>query len=225
MSENVAGADGTAPVERAAGPSELLLAVWLLVFAGFIDAIAFSALQGNFVAFMTGNTTIAALATATGEWELAVAPAALLVLFFLGCVLGAVVVRFSRRSAHRTLMIVIAALTLVSAVLANTVSQTVGVSLMAIVGGMTSSALASNSDVKVGLSYVTGTLVKSAHDLVSGIGSRHPWAWLRSIRFWFVFAVGALLGGLAYHALHLASMWIALVIAVVACLLPHRRAE
>ncbi|MGO2746962.1 YoaK family protein [Microbacterium sp.] len=203
--------------------SDVLLGVWMLGLAGFVDAIAFIVLKGNFVAFMSGNSTILGYAVATGHWSLAALSVTLIILFFIGCVVGASIARWAGSGGHRGVMVLIAVLALVAAIVANTASPQMGVMLIAVIGGLMSSALASNTDVKVGLTYVTGTVVKAAHQLVAGIGTAHPWAWLKTFGFWSVFAVGAALGGLAFHGLDTASLWIAAGIAVVACVLPHRR--
>ncbi|MEU5840467.1 YoaK family protein [Rhodococcus sp. NPDC047139] len=202
--------------------SDVLLGAWLLVMAGFVDAIAFVVLQGSFVAFMSGNTTILASSTATGHWSLAGLSALLICLFFAGCLTGAAIVRWLRSAAHRVLMASIALATLAGAIVANTASAWSGVLMLAVVGGLTNSALATNTDVHVGLTYVTGTLVKAAHQLVADIRTAHPWSWLATIGYWFIFAVGATLGGLAFHRLGTAALWIAVGLAAVACALPSR---
>lgn len=202
--------------------SDVLLGVWLLGLGGFVDAIAFVVLQGNFVAFMSGNTTILGSSTATGHWSLAGLAALLIYLFFTGCLTGAAIVRWVGSAAHRVLMASITLLTLAGAIVANTASTWSGTLLLAVVGGLTNSALATNSDVHVGLTYVTGTLVKAAHQLVDGIHTKHPWSWLATIGYWFAFAVGAILGGLTFHRLGPAALWVALGLAVVACTLPSR---
>jgi len=202
--------------------SDALLGGWLLGLAGFVDAIAFVVLQTSFVAFMSGNTTILGYSAASGHAEAAGLSALLIALFFVGCVMGAAIVRWAGSSAHRTVMILIAGTTLIGAIVANTASPRWGMTLIALVGGLISSTLARNTDVHVGLTYVTGTLVKTAHELVEGIGTAHPWGWLKVIRFWFVFAVGAAAGGFAHHWLGTASLWIAVGMAAVACVLPYR---
>lgn len=139
--------------------------------------------------------------------------------------IGAALVRWMGPKAHRLLMSAIATVTLVGAVVANTVSPTVGVLLTALVGGMISSALATNTDVHVGLTYVTGTLVKSAQQLVNGLGTEHPWAWLKTVRFWLTFGVGALLGGFAFQNMSLTALWVAFVLALVACFIPSKATD
>lgn len=205
-----------------AGTSEALLGAWLLALAGFIDAVAFVVLQGSFVAFMSGNTTILGSSSATGHWHPASLSAGLIVLFFGGNVAGAAMVRYAGRAAHRLLMLSIAAVILVGTIIATTSAPTAGLVVMAIAAGLINSALAAKTDVHVGLTYVTGTLVKAAHQLVEGIGSDRPWAWSRTLGFWVVFAGGAVVGGVVFSKLGTAALWFAVGLAVCACVLPHR---
>ncbi|MGC5161395.1 YoaK family protein [Rhodococcus sp. DT1] len=202
--------------------SDVPLGVWLLGLGGFVDAVAFVVLQGNFVAFMSGNTTILGSSTATGHWSLAGLSALLICLFFSGCLAGAAIVRWVGSAAHWVLMASVTLMTLAGAIVANTTSTWSGTLLLAVVGGLTNSALATNSDVHVGLTYVTGTLVKAAHQLVAGIRTTHPWSWLADIGYWFAFAVGATLGGFTFHRLGPAALWVAVGLAAVACVLPSR---
>ncbi|MCF8589035.1 YoaK family protein [Gordonia liuliyuniae] len=204
-----------------AGSSDALLGGWLLGLAGFVDAVAFVVLQGSFVAFMSGNTTILGSSATTGDWHLAWLSTLLIVLFFAGNVTGAAVGRWGGSAAHRMLMILIAAVTILGTVVANTVSVSGGLVVIAVAAGLINSALAADTDVHVGLTYVTGTLVKAAHQLIAGIGAEHPWGWVKTLGFWTAFVVGAAVGGLAFHRLGAASLWFAAAFAVAACLLPH----
>ena len=102
--------------------SDVLLGVWLLGLGGFVDAVAFVVLQGNFVAFMSGNTTILGSSTATGHWSLAGLAALLICLFFSGCLTGAAIVRWVGSAAHRVLMASVTLMTLAGAIVANTTS-------------------------------------------------------------------------------------------------------
>ncbi|MGX1857370.1 YoaK family protein [Dietzia sp. NPDC055340] len=204
------------------GQSEALLGAWLLAIAGFVDAVAFVVLQGSFVAFMSGNTTILGSSSANGHWHPASLSAVLIALFFAGNVGGAALVRYAGRAAHRLLMVSIAAVILVGTIVANTVSPMAGLVVTAIAAGLINSALAAKTDVHVGLTYVTGTLVKAAHQLVEGVGSDRPWAWSKTLGFWAVFAGGAVVGGAAFSKLGTAALWCAVGLALVACVLPHR---
>lgn len=202
--------------------SETLLGAWLLALAGFVDAVAIVVLHGSFVAFMSGNTTILGSSAATGKWQLAGLYALLIALFFGGNVAGAALVRYTGRAAHRLVMASVTAVILAGTLVATTVSEQAGLVTIGVAAGLINSALAQQTDVHVGLTYVTGTLVKAAHQLVDGIGSDRPWAWTGPLGFWAVFAVGAAAGGVAYSWLGTPALWIATGLAGITCLLPHR---
>lgn len=155
--------------------SDVWLGCCLLGLAGMVDAVAFIVLKGTFVAFMSGNTTIAAASLAGGDWHFVWLTVLLLTLFVSGVVCGAAISRWGGDAAHRTAMVLITAVTAAGAAVANTVSETAGVIVIAFAAGLVNAVLASNTDVHVGLTFVTGTLVKASHQLVDGIGTVHPW--------------------------------------------------
>ena len=74
-----------------------------------------------------------------------------------------------------------------------------------------------------GLTYVTGTLVKSAHELVASLGTDRPWAWLAVFWMWPVFVLGAVCGGFAERHWGVAGLWAG--VAIAACTLLLRVAE
>src|SRR5690606_38104288 len=116
----------------------------------------------------------------------------------------------------------IAVVILAGTLVATMVSAPAGLVIIGVAAGLINSALAQQTNVHVGLTYVTGTLVKAAHQLIDGIGSDRPWAWTGPLGFWAVFAAGAAAGGLAYSGLGAPALWIATGMAGLACLLPHR---
>ncbi len=196
--------------------SDTATAAILLALAGYVDAIAFVVLKGSFVAFMSGNTTIMAASATTDAPNPLAITGALLGLFFAGCVLGAGLARWTGdRSTVVVLAVVIAAMT-AGAATAVAASATAGMLVIAVGTGVMNSALARTAAVHTGLSYVTGTLVTSAHRLVDGIGTAHPWAWLKTFRWWLLFASGAAAGGIAYSRLGAPVLWLAPAAAVCA---------
>ena len=76
----------------------MMLVGSLSVLAGMTDAIGFMA-SGDFVSFMSGNTTRLAVAIGAGDHSLTVRLLLLVSTFVLGNALGIVVSRFSRRHA------------------------------------------------------------------------------------------------------------------------------
>lgn len=198
--------------------SDALTAALLLFLAGVVDAVAFLILQGNFVAFMSGNTTIFAVSIAETKTGLITLTGALIGVFFAGCLLGAALRRWGGNHALLAILGSIAAATIIGAALAPAY-PTAGMLLIGLGTGLINSVLSSSSAVHPGLTYVTGTLVKSAHALIDGIGSGHPFAWLKTFRWWFLFGLGGFAGGLAQAHLGTATLWIGAGIAVGVLLL------
>lgn len=207
-----------APLRR----SDTVMAATVLLLAGFVDAIAFVVLKGNFVAFMSGNTTIMAASATTDAPNPLAITAALLGLFFVGCVLGAGLARWSGAHAATAVFTVVITAMTIGAGTATAGSVTAGMLVIAVGTGVMNSVLARSATVHTGLSYVTGTLVTSAHRLVEGIGTAHPWAWLTTFRWWLLFALGAGAGGFAYSRLGAPILWIAPVLAVIALAFAER---
>ncbi|MGV9858203.1 YoaK family protein [Gordonia sp. NPDC003425] len=206
----------------ASASSDRLLAFTLLAAAGFLDAIAFTVLGGSFVAFMSGNTTILGQSVGTGHWHPAALAGALIACFFLGNVLGNVITRWGGPRRHLVQTSTTAASAALGSLVATTASPTAGLILVAISGGMINTTLSRSSDIHVGLTYVTGTLVKAAQQLVYGIRTDTPWQWVGTLFAWLVFAGGATAGGIGYRTLGLSAMWIAVAGLVVAIALPRR---
>ena len=85
--------------QRWRGRVGLMLVASLSVLAGMTDAIGFMA-SGDFVSFMSGNTTRLAVAISAGDLGLTGRLLLLVAMFVLGNALGVVVSRFSRRRSE-----------------------------------------------------------------------------------------------------------------------------
>jgi uncharacterized membrane protein YoaK (UPF0700 family) len=215
VSDTAAATPGRAPSERA-------LALTLLAAAGYLDAVAFLALSGIFVAFMSGNTTILGQSIAYGHWHTLAICAALIIGFFAGNILGNVITRWGGPRAHHIQSSATIAWVALGALLTVVVSPEIGLPVVAIGSGLINTALSRSTDVHVGLTYVTGTLVKAAHQLVYGIRTDDAWQWTTTVATWLVFACGAMAGGFGYRWIGVSSIWIAVVALVIAAFLPHR---
>ncbi|MDO8395030.1 MAG: DUF1275 family protein, partial [Dietzia sp.] len=147
---------------------ERLLAVVLAGTAGFVDAVGFLVVGGYFVSFMSGNSTRMAVDLVQGDLGGAGIAAVVLVSFFLGAVAGAVVTRLRPRDDRPAVLALVATLLLVAlAVHRLTTATVVGAPLsMAVVAasmGAMNSVFHSGGEVSLGVTYMTGAVVKSAH--------------------------------------------------------------
>lgn len=199
-----------------AGP----VACVLLLVAGFVDAIAFVFLNGNFVSFMSGNTTVLGAAPSRGLWSEAALCMTLIVLFFCGVLGGSVYNRRTRRSPVPMLGLVTLGLAL-AAVVAELGAGTAAMLIVTVAAGLINTVF-ERDHLRHGLTYVTGTLVSAARQLADAVtaepGERNHRAWLASIGMWFLLALGAVAGGFAYRWIALGALYIPVALLAVALL-------
>lgn len=178
---------------------EVGLAVVLSGVAGYLDAVGFIELKGHFVSFMSGNTTD--LATRVGSGDLAgIALAATLIgMFVLGVVLGAVVARWRD---GRTSVLVVTTLGLAATALAATAWPTTAVTVgLPIAMGAMNATFLSSGEVSIGLTYMTGTLVKAGQRIVDAVSGGPRWLWLRHLSLWIALLVGGVAGAFGHRLL------------------------
>ncbi|MFT4394588.1 YoaK family protein [Gordonia lacunae] len=198
---------------------DIAIAAALLFVAGLIDAIAFFVLKGSFVAFMSGNSTIMGASVAAGRWSTIALVAGLVVAFFGGAVSGAAISRWGGTRSPVWILVAVTVALLAGTVVALTASPTAGMIVVAVATGAINSALSHTSTVQGGLTYVTGTLVRSAHELVASLGTERPWAWVAVFWMWPVFVLGAVCGGFAEQHWGVAGLWVGVLLAACALLL------
>ncbi|CAM63483.1 DUF1275 domain-containing protein [Mycobacteroides abscessus] len=194
---------------------EMVLATGLSTVAGFLDAIGFVHLGGYFLSFMSGNTTRMAASTATLNWESAYKAAGLIGMFFIGVMIGAIASRVS--GEHERIAVLAVASTTVAAA-AITQESGAGVAALLVTSlamGAMNSVFQRSGEVQVGLTYITGTVVKAGQRLVDAFFGGPRWVWLRYITLWAGLTVGAVLGAATYHRIGLDALWVGLVLLVV----------
>jgi uncharacterized membrane protein YoaK (UPF0700 family) len=174
-----------------------LLAYAIAGLAGFVDATGFLEADRYFVSFMSGNTTRLGVDLATNSAR-AFAPALLILGFVCGVTCGALVAE--RTGARRkTAVIALAGGLLVGAALARLAGSTeafLACSVLAM--GVLNNAFRRDGEVAVGLTYMTGALVRFGQGLAARLnGSALP-GWSTSLILWLSLAVGAMLGAVAF---------------------------
>jgi uncharacterized membrane protein YoaK (UPF0700 family) len=61
----------------------------------------------------------------------------------------------------------------------------------------------------LGLTYVTGALVKAGQLIAAALSGGERWGWMPNLLLWAALVTGSLCGALAYHWLQLAAIWFA----------------
>lgn len=207
---------------RTLGRTRLLAASGLSALAGYVDAIAFIYLGGLFVSFMSGNTTQGAVAIMqNGDWATALA---IISAFVVGVILGTVVGRVrARRGAW--ILALVTALLLVGTLVTETDAAAVVPGVLIAAGMGAVNTLFSRDGQTLGLTYMTGALVKMAQEIVSAFTGGSRTGWLPHLALWLAIAAGAVAGAAAYGALGIRALWIAVGVAVVATVIATRAVE
>ncbi|MFV0622899.1 YoaK family protein [Sphingomonas sp. ac-8] len=201
----------------------LLVAVLLAALAGFVDAVAFSSFAGFFASFMSGNTTRLGVAVASGLQAEMRTAAALLLGFVSGVMGGAIAARAAGMRAREAVMLLVTTLLALAALCVGFGPRQLGLVLLAAAMGAENAVFSGNGEVRVGLTYMTGTLVRFGQrlaDALMGVGGRLGW-W-RDLLFWGGFVFGTVGGAGAFQLIGDLAIWIAALLAGLLTLLVAR---
>ncbi|KQV84449.1 YoaK family protein [Rhizobium sp. Root1220] len=200
----------------------LMLAGTISFLAGMTDATGV-ALTGDFVSFMTGNTTRAALALGGGNLYHGAVLLSAIVIFVLGNAGGIVV-------AHRADRRIFVVLACVSVILATASLMThddlkVFRFYMIVASmGMVNAAVEQIEGLPIGLTYVTGALSRFGRGIGRWIVGDRRLDWTVQIVPWIGMLAGAIVGAILTQIVGAGALWLisvfAMLIAFAALLIP-----
>lgn len=176
--------------------------------AGYVDAIGFLKLGGFFVSFMSGNSTRLGVALAHTDWKAALTAVTLVGSFVGGVVLGALTARFFGERRRSPVLLLEAILLASGAGLLAAGHDTAGVTAVAMAMGAENAVFQRNGDVAVGLTYMTGTLVRIGQRIAGALTGREPSDWPRFVLLWIGLTAGGALGAIAYLTIGAGSLWV-----------------
>lgn len=209
---------------REYGRRGVLLAASLSALAGFVDAVGFMTLGGFFVSFMSGNLTRFGVGAALGRWDQAGIAAGLIGLFVVGVVAGALVARRVGEERRSAVLAVEAALLLLAAALCAAGWTATGMAAVVLAMGVENAVFQRQGDVGVGLTYMTGTLVRMGQRIATALCGGPRWDWVPFLLLWAGLAAGGALGAVSFLRWGVLSLWGAAAVVVVLTL-AVRRAE
>ncbi len=197
--------------------SEMALAAILASAAGFVDAVGFIHLGGYFVSFMSGNSTRGGTALAEGNWTGFILAFSLVAAFLFGVVSASILRRFVPSHERMAVLLYVTA-GLVAAVVLFDVGVTGWLAplIMAVAMGAENVIFERDGEVSIGLTYMTGTLVKMGQHIANALTGGEKRLWFRYALLWLSLTVGSIIGGLAYLGLNLNALWIAVGVLVLA---------
>lgn len=176
--------------------------------AGFVDSVGFLSANGYFVSFMSGNSTRLGVALGTDPVH-ATMPALLIAGFLGGVTAGALIAR--RAGAVRKA----AVLSLVSIMLLTAAMGRAWGNPAIMLGGMVFAMGALNNtfqrggEVTVGLTYMTGALVKLGQGIAAALAGERDSGWKAWGMLWAGLLAGAVLGAFLQDRLPMGCLWIA----------------
>jgi len=170
---------------------------------------------GYFLSFMSGNSTRSSAALMTGDitgWITAMS----LVSSFVAGVVVATLLTAPLAALRRPVAMYLSAALLLTAAATAIIQPHLTALLLAAAMGVVNVSYTRSGEVSLGLTYMTGTLVKLGQALGGAIlglvtGSNQGVSrllWLRYAVLWAMITVGSLGGVLAYLHLGLGSLWI-----------------
>lgn len=190
------------------------LAVSLAALAGYVDAIGFIASGGMFVSFMSGNST--RLAVGIGERSAQVAAlAALIAVFVSGVVAGSVLGHATRDNRRFSILSLMAAVLSLAAISGQSGHLWLTIACLAFAMGAANAIFEQDGQVGLGVTYMTGSLVRIGHGLAGWLVGQRRTGWVPYLILWLGLSTGAVLGALAYTGLHMISIWLASAAAAI----------
>ena len=187
----------------------LALACVLSALAGYVDGIGFLHLGGLFVSFMSGNSTRLGVNLAEGHWSNAAEAIGLIALFVTGAGAGSLIV--FTRSVHGQCWVLLAeASLLAAAALSHTLgAPALAVAAMVLAMGLENTVFQVEGGAGLGLTYMTGALVKVGQLAAAALTGGRRWAWLPNLLLWAAMVAGAAAGAYAYRWINLSAIWFA----------------
>ncbi|MDZ4363492.1 YoaK family protein [Brevundimonas sp.] len=188
---------------------DVALAAGLSALAGYVDAIGFLTLGGFFVSFMSGNSTRFGVAVAMGQWDLAATALGLIGLFVVGVVLGSTAARRAGEGRKSVVLGLEAVLLAVGAGLLSAGRPLAGMIPVVLAMGVENTVFQKGGDVRVGLTYMTGTLVRVGQRIATAMHGGARWDWVPFLLLWIGLAAGGALGALMFLRLGVTALWVA----------------
>jgi len=202
------------------------LALGLSGLAGFVDALGFLNIGGFFVSFMTGNTTRLGIELAEGRIDGVLVAGMIIVLFVVGVICGSLVGHVGRQRRQAAVLAFVTLALALSAGLYGAGLAIAAAAILALAMGAENAVFQRDGEVTIGLTYMTGTLVKMGQRLAGALLGGSKRAFLRHFVLWLSLLVGALLGAYAHRHVGLGAIWLAAAAAggftIVAFVVPHQ---
>jgi uncharacterized membrane protein YoaK (UPF0700 family) len=185
------------------------LACALSALAGYVDGIGFLHLGGLFVSFMSGNSTRLGVSLADRHWRDAADAFGLIGLFVGGAAAGCLIVLGCRTNRQPWVLLAEALLLALAALSYAFGLPDAAIAAIVLAMGLENAVFQTEGGAGLGLTYVTGTLVKVGQLAAAALKGGPRWEWVPNLLLWAAMVAGAVAGAVAYHWINLAAIWFA----------------
>lgn len=191
-----------------------IIAICLSALAGYVDAVGFVGSGGFFVSFMSGNSTRLGVGVINSK---AFALTALLLVgaFISGVVVSTLAGRLAGDNRQAGQLLLVTFTLALAALLAPVLPPMVVFPIVAFAMGAENLLFEANGEVRIGLTYMTGTLVKIGQRIGAALTGGNPWGWAPFLLLWLGLISGGIAGAWTYSQVGLASLWPAVLLAGV----------
>jgi uncharacterized membrane protein YoaK (UPF0700 family) len=188
----------------------------LAAVAGFIDATGFLVTNGFFVSFMSGNSTRLGIGLAE-RFSVALTATAIIASFVTGAVIATVLRRQMGARAPAILLLLIASSLATCGVLLELSIIWAAVVLMAAAMGAANLVHEADGEIRFGVTYMTGALVRIAQEIGNRLSGDSEARWLGHFQLWLSLVAGCVAGAMTHVTIGNRAIWVAaLAITVLA---------
>jgi uncharacterized membrane protein YoaK (UPF0700 family) len=183
------------------GPYGFFVGILLTAVAGYVDAVGFIELGGFFASFMSGASISVGVAFSGNDWA-AVYHAGLLISAFLFAATISECASGAGRTWALPIVLSLGAMCLFAAVGMTYTGLSSQLAIVPVVAamGIQNTALRPIEGVRLGVTFMTGTLVSLAQSVGQALSRRSgSWDWLPHAIVWCSFVCGACIGAIAYR--------------------------
>jgi uncharacterized membrane protein YoaK (UPF0700 family) len=200
--------------------STRVFAAMLSTIAGFVDAVGWLTSGGLFVSFMSGNVTKLGLGIA-GHLDNVALGAGLISSFVGGVVIGSLAGRAAGPGQRGTVLALVTGMMALAAIGLELGLLVPAVLVLAASMGAKNTVFAENGEVKVGLTYMTGALVRIGKRIATAMLGGDRFGWVSPAMLFLGMVIGATLGAMSLMACGPRALWLA-VAAMLALMLAAR---
>ena len=193
---------------------DIALASVLSALAGYVDGIGYLHLGGLFVSFMSGNSTRMGVNIAEGRFQSAAEAFGLIALFVVGAAAGSLIVLGQSRQAQGRVLLAEALLLVAGGLFHGFDLDDFAIAAIVLAMGLENAVFQIEGGSGLGLTYVTGALVKVGQFIAAALTGGARFAWVPNLLLWAALVVGSVAGALAYVWMNLAAIWFAAVAAL-----------